>query len=81
MITLNSGEKDFGRLGAITHVGQDEVVAGQGAGSRFKSEGVKKLLILVHEQGNVGLEERFSRAKPWRSCRHLSQRSARRRRW
>ena len=63
VITLNSGEKDFGRLGAITHVGQDEVVAGQGAGSRFKAEGVKKLLILVHEQGNVGLEERFSGAK------------------
>ncbi len=43
VITLNSGEKDFGRLGAITHVGQDEVVAGQGAGSRFKSEGVKEI--------------------------------------
>src|SRR5207253_2541241 len=63
VITLNSGEKDFGRLGAITHVGQDEIVAGQGAGSRFKSLSVKKLLILVHEQGNVGLEQRFSGAK------------------
>ena len=63
VITLNSGEKDFGRLGAITHVGQDEVVAGQGAGRRFASEGVKNLLIVVHEQGNVGLEQRFSGAK------------------
>jgi len=63
VITLNSGEKDFGRLGAITHVGQDEVVAGQGAGTRFKSEGVKHLLIIVHEQGNIGLEQRFSGAK------------------
>ena len=63
VITLNSGETDFGRLGAITHVGQDEVVAGQGAGTRFKSMGVKHLLILVHEQGNIGLEQRFSGAK------------------
>jgi len=63
IITLNSGEKDFGRLGAITHVGQDEVVAGQGAGARFKAEGVKHLLIIVHEQGNIGLEQRFTGAK------------------
>jgi len=63
IITLNSGETDFQKLGAITHVGQDEVVAGQGAGTRFKTEGVKHLLILVHEQGNIGLEQRFSGAK------------------
>jgi simple sugar transport system substrate-binding protein len=63
VITLNSGETEFGKLGAITHVGQDEVVAGQGAGKRFKAEGVKKLLIIVHEQGNVGLEQRYSGAK------------------
>jgi simple sugar transport system substrate-binding protein len=63
IITLNSGEKDFTKLGAITHVGQDEVVAGQGAGARFKSTGVKHLLIIVHEQGNIGLEQRFTGAK------------------
>jgi simple sugar transport system substrate-binding protein len=63
IITLNSGETDFQKLGAITHVGQDEIVAGQGAGKRFKTEGVKNLLILVHEQGNIGLEQRFNGAK------------------
>jgi simple sugar transport system substrate-binding protein len=63
IITINSGESDFTKLGAMTHVGQDESVAGQGAGKRFKEEGVKNLLILVHEQGNIGLEQRFSGAK------------------
>jgi simple sugar transport system substrate-binding protein len=63
IITINSGESDFGKLGAITHVGQDEIVAGQGAGKRFKAEGVKNLLIIVHEQGNIGLEQRFNGAK------------------
>src|SRR4051794_1488004 len=52
IVTLNSGEQDFRSLGAITHVGQDEVVAGRAAGARFKSEGAKKVLCIIHEQGN-----------------------------
>ena len=35
IITLNSGETDSKALGAITHVGQDEVVAGRGAGAQI----------------------------------------------
>jgi simple sugar transport system substrate-binding protein len=58
IITLNSGEQDSKALGAITHVGQDESVAGQAAGARFKSEGSKKVLCIIHEEGNIGLQQR-----------------------
>jgi simple sugar transport system substrate-binding protein len=63
IVTLNSGESDYQKLGAITHVGQDETVAGRAAGARFKSEGAKKVLCIVHEQGNVGLQQRCQGVK------------------
>src|SRR4051812_14167167 len=58
IVTLNSGADQFQSLGAITHVGQDEAIAGKAAGERFKAEGVKKVLCIIHEQGNVGLTQR-----------------------
>jgi simple sugar transport system substrate-binding protein len=63
IITLNSGETDSKALGAITHVGQDETVAGRGAGARFKQEGAKKVLCIIHEQGNIGLQQRCDGVK------------------
>jgi simple sugar transport system substrate-binding protein len=63
VVTLNSGIGSLQQLGAMTAVGQDESIAGKGAGTRFTAAGVKNLLIIVHEQGNVGLEQRFSGAK------------------
>jgi simple sugar transport system substrate-binding protein len=63
VITLNSGEADSKALGAITHVGQDESVAGEAAGKRIAQSGAKKLLCVIHEQGNVGLEQRCTGAK------------------
>ena len=58
VVTMNSGSKDFTALGAFTHVGQDEFVAGQGAGLKFKELGATKVLCPVHEQANIGLQER-----------------------
>jgi simple sugar transport system substrate-binding protein len=63
IITLNSGESDSKSLGAITHVGQDETVAGRAAGARFKAEGDKKVLCIVHEEGNIGLQQRCAGVK------------------
>jgi simple sugar transport system substrate-binding protein len=63
IITLNSGETDSKALGAITHVGQDETVAGRAAGARFKSEGDKKVLCIIHEEGNIGLQQRCQGVK------------------
>ncbi len=64
VVTLNSGVDQYGDLGAITHVGQSEINAGQGAGNFFNDLGATKVLCAQQEQGNVGLEER---------CEGLSQ--------
>ena len=58
VITLNSGSNDYQEIGALTHVGQTEVVAGNGAGLRFNAAGATKVLCAQQEQGNVGLTER-----------------------
>jgi simple sugar transport system substrate-binding protein len=63
VITINSGQDKSAEFGALAHVGQDETVAGQGAGTRLAGEGVKKLLCVVHEAGNIGLEQRCNGAK------------------
>jgi simple sugar transport system substrate-binding protein len=63
IITLNSGADDYQDLGAITHVGQTESIAGEGAGAKFKEAGAKKLLCVIHEQSNIGLNQRCDGAK------------------
>lgn len=63
VITLNSGVDKYKSLGALTHVGQTETIAGKAAGGRLSRAGSKKLLVVIHEQGNIGLEQRYSGAK------------------
>ncbi len=63
LVTMNSGSDLFKELGAITHVGQDETVAGRGAGEKFKAEGKKKMLCVMQEQANVGLAARCDGAE------------------
>jgi simple sugar transport system substrate-binding protein len=63
IVTLNSGSDVFKSLGAFTHVGQTETIAGQGAGEQFKAAGAKSLLCVVHEQANIGLTQRCNGAK------------------
>jgi len=58
VITVNSGVGLYKELGALTHVGQTEIVAGNGAGERFNALGATKVLCARQEQSNVGLEER-----------------------
>jgi len=58
VITINSGVDVYKEFGAITHVGQTEFVAGQGAGEQFNAAGLSKALCVIHEEGNIGLEER-----------------------
>ena len=45
------------------HVGQTEDVAGQGAGKQFKKAGAKKVLIVIHEASNSGLQQRADGVK------------------
>jgi simple sugar transport system substrate-binding protein len=63
IVTLNSGSDVFKSLGAFTHVGQTETVAGRGAGTQFNAAKSKHLLCVVHEQANIGLTQRCNGAK------------------
>jgi simple sugar transport system substrate-binding protein len=63
VITLNSGAEESAELGAITHVGQTETIAGEGAGAKLKEAGATKIICIIHEQGNVGLNQRCEGAK------------------
>lgn len=63
IVTLNSGSTVWAQLGAITHVGQDEEIAGEGAGAKLKDAGARKLLCVIHEQNNVGLQSRCAGAE------------------
>ncbi|MBX6167790.1 MAG: sugar ABC transporter substrate-binding protein [Thermobispora bispora] len=62
VITINSGADKSKEYGAITHVGQSEEVAGQGAGEKLKEAGVTKLICVIHEAGNIGLDQRCNGA-------------------
>lgn len=58
VITINSGSDAFRRLGALAHVGQQEVRAGAKAGARLARAGVRRGLCVNQEVRNVGLDER-----------------------
>jgi simple sugar transport system substrate-binding protein len=47
----------------MVHVGQTEGIAGQGAGKQFKKVGSKKVLIVIHEASNSGLQQRAAGVK------------------
>jgi simple sugar transport system substrate-binding protein len=63
IITLNSGVDQFREIGAITHVGQTEELAGEAAGQKLKAAGAKKVLCVIHEQNNIGLQQRCDGVK------------------
>lgn len=58
VVTINSGEAESAKLGAIGHVGQSERTAGEAAGRRLREAGKSKLLCVIHEAGNVSAAER-----------------------
>jgi simple sugar transport system substrate-binding protein len=63
IITLNSGAELLdAREGVITHVGQTERDAGVAAGRALQELGVETALCLIHEENNIGLQERCAGA-------------------
>ncbi|RXS87905.1 sugar ABC transporter substrate-binding protein [Streptomyces sp. TM32] len=58
VITINSGGEFSKAYGALTHIGQDESVAGRAVGEELNNRHAKKTLCVIHEQGNVSLEDR-----------------------
>lgn len=63
VITVNSGSEQSTAYGAITHIGQDETIAGEAVGEELNERGRKKALCVLHEQGNVGHEQRCAGVK------------------
>ncbi|MET9929779.1 MULTISPECIES: sugar ABC transporter substrate-binding protein [unclassified Streptomyces] len=63
VITVNSGAEQSEAYGALTHIGQDETVAGEAVGEELDRRGKKKALCVLHEQGNVGHEQRCAGAR------------------
>ncbi|WP_055495813.1 sugar ABC transporter substrate-binding protein [Streptomyces sp. TP-A0356] len=63
VITVNSGSEVSKQFGALTHVGQDESVAGEAVGDELDRRGRKKVICVLHEQGNVGHEQRCAGLK------------------
>lgn len=62
-VGLNAGMDDYARYGMSGFFGQDETVAGTAAGERLKDEGKKKVLCVIHEQGNSSQEARCDGVK------------------
>lgn len=58
VITVNSGSEESKEFGALSHIGQDETIAGEAVGEELNKRGKKKALCVLHEQGNVGHEQR-----------------------
>jgi simple sugar transport system substrate-binding protein len=63
VVTINSGIDQWKQYGAITHVGQSETLAGEAAGQRLSDDGLKNVLCVIQEAGNVALEQRCAGAK------------------
>jgi simple sugar transport system substrate-binding protein len=63
VITVNSGSEQSKAFGALTHVGQDETIAGEAVGDELDKRHRKKALCILHEQGNVGHEQRCDGVK------------------
>lgn len=58
VFSINSGENVWQQMGVLAHFGQDDRVAGEVAGEKFKELGAKKVVCVIQEQGHVGLESR-----------------------
>ena len=58
VISANSGSDAYKSLGILTHVGQDESVAGKAAGERMKAAGGTNAICVNQEVGNAGLDAR-----------------------
>jgi simple sugar transport system substrate-binding protein len=63
VVTINSGQAQSKAYGALSHFGSDETVAGQAVGTGLKQAGVKNVVCVVQEAGNVGLEQRCAGVK------------------
>ena len=62
IITINSGSDVFKEIGALTHIGQDELIAGRGAGAQLAENGATNVMCINQEVGNASLDARCAGA-------------------
>jgi simple sugar transport system substrate-binding protein len=58
VVALNAGQDSWKAMGIKEYFGQDGYIAGQEAGKRLASEGARKVVCVIQEQGHVDLEAR-----------------------
>jgi simple sugar transport system substrate-binding protein len=63
VVSLNAGEDVSAQLGAFTHFGSNEKLAGEAVGAKLASEGFKHPICVIQQQGHVGLENRCAGVK------------------
>jgi simple sugar transport system substrate-binding protein len=63
VVSLNAGESVSKQLGAFTHFGSDDKLAGEAVGQKLADQGFKRPICVIQVQGHVGLENRCAGVK------------------
>jgi simple sugar transport system substrate-binding protein len=63
VVAFNSGFDNFKTMGIQEYFGQDEKLAGIAAGEKLNTDGAKKVVCIIQEQGQVALESRCAGVK------------------
>jgi simple sugar transport system substrate-binding protein len=63
VVALNAGIDDWQAAGAKAYFGQDEQISGEAAGKKLASDGARKVICVIQDQGNVALESRCAGVK------------------
>ncbi|MDQ4503121.1 substrate-binding domain-containing protein [Sinomonas sp. ASV322] len=63
VVSLNAGEDVSAQLGAFTHFGSNEKLAGEAVGTKLAQGGYKHPICVIQQQGHVGLENRCAGVK------------------
>ena len=63
VVSINAGEDVSAAMGAFTHFGANDRLAGAAVGEKLKELGLTKPVCVIHEQGNVGHEARCEGVK------------------
>lgn len=63
VVAINAGESSAKELGAQAFFGADDRIAGEAVGQKLLDGGYARPICVIHEQGNVGLEQRCAGVK------------------
>ncbi|MCD7101574.1 substrate-binding domain-containing protein [Pseudoclavibacter sp. 13-3] len=63
VVTINGNEDRSPGLGAIASFGQNETLAGEAVGEKLNEVGAKKIVCVIHSQGQTQLEDRCAGVK------------------